>query len=230
MLSDDYIAEQRKRIDSLKASRSEGERWTGSRAAGVVAPGKVDGLTTHLTAVDSAGNVASITQSLGNAFGSGVVVPETGIALNNFVFWTEIDPTCPTPNLIQPGKRWSCCMAPVHVFRGDGQFWFSIATPGSYGILQTTVQMLLNIVEFDADLQLAIEAPRFRIYEETRMQIEDRVASATRDELTARGHVLEPIGDYAMLVGGGQGVMIDSQSAARLAGADPRRDGYALAY
>ena len=230
LLSDDYIAEQRKRIDSLKASRSEGERWTGSRAAGVISPGKVDGLTTHLTAVDSAGNVASITQSLGNTFGSGVVVPETGIALNNFVFWTEIDPTCPTPNLIQPGKRWSCCMAPVHVFRGDGQFWFSIATPGSYGILQTTVQMLLNIVEFDADVQLAIEAPRFRIYEETRMQIEDRVASTTRDELTARGHALELIGDYSMLVGGGQSVMIDPQSAARLAGADPRRDGYALAY
>ncbi|TXT32534.1 MAG: gamma-glutamyltranspeptidase [Planctomycetota bacterium] len=180
--------------------------------------------------MDAAGNVASITQSLGNAFGSGVVVPETGIALNNFVFWTEIDPACPTPNLIQPGKRWSCCMSPVHVFRSDGRFWFSIATPGSYGILQTTVQMLLNIVEFDADVQLAIEAPRFRIYEETRMQIENRVASTTREELTARGHALEVIGDYEMLVGGGQGVMIDPQSAARLAGADPRRDGYALAY
>ena len=58
----------------------------------------------------------------------------------------------------------------------------------------------------------------------------DRVASTTRDELTARGHALELIGDYSMLVGGGQGVMIDPQSAARLAGADPRRDGYALAY
>jgi gamma-glutamyltranspeptidase/glutathione hydrolase len=230
LLGEDYIAQRRELIDSNNASRSEGERWRGSRADNVVSPGKVDGLTTHLTAVDSQGNVASITQSLGDGFGSGVFVPETGIALNNFIFWTEIDPSCPTPNLIQPGKRWSCCMSPLHVFRNDGQFWFSIATPGSYGILQTTVQMLLNVVEFDADVQRAIEAPRFRIYEDTRMQIEGRVPSTTRDELTSRGHDLELLGDYSMLVGGGQSVMIDSESGARLAGADPRRDGYALAY
>ena len=189
----------------------------------------MDGLTTHLSAVDTQGNVASITQSLGNSFGSGVVVPGTGVALNNFAYWTEIDPSCPTPNLIQPGKRWSCPMAPVQVF-ADGRFWFSIATPGSYGILQTTVQMLLNIVEFGADPQAAIEAPRFRVYEDTRMEIEDRVAAATRAELAARGHALELIGDYSMQVGGGQSVMIDPRSGARLAGADPRRDGYALAY
>jgi len=120
-------------------------------------------------------------------------------------------------------------MAPVHVFRA-GSFWFSIATPGSYGILQTTVQMLLNVVEFEADPQLALEAPRFRVYEDTRMQIEDRISPAVWDELTRRGHVLEPIGSYSMLVGGGQAVMIDPESGARLAGADPRRDGYALAF
>jgi gamma-glutamyltranspeptidase/glutathione hydrolase len=120
-------------------------------------------------------------------------------------------------------------MAPVQVLR-DGTFWFSIATPGSYGILQTTVQMLLNIVAFAADPQLAIEAPRFRLYEGTRMQIEDRVPAAVREELTARGHELERVGDYSLLVGGGQSVMIDPESGARLAGADPRRDGYALAY
>jgi gamma-glutamyltranspeptidase/glutathione hydrolase len=120
-------------------------------------------------------------------------------------------------------------MAPVHVFRPDG-FWCSIATPGSYGILQTTVQMLLNVVEFGADPQLAVEAPRFRVYEDTRMQIEDRIAAAVRDELTRRGHVLELIGSYSVLVGGGQAVMVDPESGARLGGADPRRDGYALAF
>ena len=86
------------------------------------------------------------------------------------------------------------------------------------------------MVEFDADPQLAVEAPRFRVYEDTRMQIEDRISTAVRDELTQRGHVLEPIGNYSMLVGGGQAVMIDPESGARLGGADPRRDGYALAY
>ncbi len=229
LLSDSYLAERRKLIDRDRASRSEGERWRGPRESDMIAPGRVDGLTTHMAAIDADGNVASITQSLGNGFGSGVVVPGTGVTLNNFVWWTEIDPACRTPNLLQPGKRWSSCMAPVQVFR-DGQFWFSIATPGSEGILQTTVQMLLNIVEFGADPQLAIEAPRFRLLEETRMEIENRVDPAVRDELTAHGHALELVGDFSNHVGGGQSVMLDSDSAARLAGADPRRDGYALAY
>jgi gamma-glutamyltranspeptidase/glutathione hydrolase len=212
LLADDYIAHRRQAIDRHRASRSEGERWRGPAADGVLRPGTFEGLTTHLTAVDSQGNVASITQSLGDAFGCRVFVPGTGIALNNLLFWTEIDPACPTPNRMAPGKRWSCPMAPVHVFRG-GSCWFSIATPGSYGILQTTVQMLLNVVEFAADPQLAVEAPRFRVHEDTRMQIEDRIPGAVREELTRRGHALEPIGDYSMLVGGGQAVMIDPESA-----------------
>ena len=229
LLGEPYIAERRGLINHETASLSEGERWRGEREETHISPGRVDGLTTHLTAVDSAGNVASITQSLGNGFGSGVYIPDTGIALNNFVYWTEIDPTCSTPNLLEPGKRWACCMSPLHVFQ-DGKFWFSIATPGSYGILQTTVQMMLNIVEFDADPQLAIDAARFRVYENTRMEIETRVPASVREALTARGHELIEIGDYSLLVGGGQSVMIDPITGARLSGADPRRDGYALAY
>jgi len=229
LLSDDYTAARRKQINPMAASQSEGERWRGLRAADVVSPGRIDGLTTHLSAVDAAGNVASITQSLGNGFGSGVMVPGTGILLNNFIWWTEIDRGCHKPSRIEPGKRWSCCMAPVQVHR-DGKFWFSIATPGSWGILQTTTQMLLNIVEFGADPQMAIEAPRFRLWEETRMQIEDRVDPSVRAELESRGHALELLDAFSVYVGGGQSVMIDPKTGTRLAGADPRRDGYALAY
>jgi len=230
LLSDGYIAERRKLINRERASRSEGERWRATPPAGVVRPGEYEGLTTHLAAVDQSGNVASITQSLGHGFGSGMVVPGTGVALNSFAWWCEIDPACPTPNLIAPGKRWAACMAPVHVFRNDGRFWFSVSTPGSYGILHTTLQMLLNIIEFDADPQAAIEAPRFRVWEETRMQIENRVPFEVLAELSRRGHHLELIGDYSYVVGGGQAVMIDPETNARLAAADPRRDGYALAY
>lgn len=229
LFSDEYAASQRERINREQASPVEGERWGGHREGKFIAPGKIDGLTTHLAAVDAEGNVASITQSLGNGFGSGVMVPGTGVLLNNFVYWTETHPDCDSPNRIEPGKRWSCCMAPVHVLDGS-DFWFSIATPGSYGILHTTLQMLLNVVEFDADVQAAIEAPRFRVWEDTRMQIESRVPEAVREELARRGHALEDIGDFSAQVGGGQGVMVDRETGARLAGADPRRDGYALAY
>jgi gamma-glutamyltranspeptidase/glutathione hydrolase len=234
LLSDSYIAERRTLIDRQRASHSEGERWRGKTPVKPVAPGQVEGLTTHLAAVDEQGNVASITQSLGNGFGCGMVVPGTGVALNSFAHWCEIDPECPTPNLMAPGKRWASCMAPVHVFRnieiGGRQFWFSIATPGSYGILHTTVQMILNIVEFGADCQTAIEAPRFRLWEEARMQIETRIPASVLQELSRRGHLLELLGDFNYVVGGGQAVMIDPETGARLAGADPRRDGYALAY
>jgi gamma-glutamyltranspeptidase/glutathione hydrolase len=229
LLSDGFASQRRRLVDRRRASISGGERWSKSTAAGSVMPGEFEGLTTHLAAVDAQGNVASITQSLGGGFGSGVYVPGTGITLNNFAFWCEIDPDCPTPNLIAPGKRWSCCMAPLHVL-DNGRFWFSIATPGSYGILHTTLQMLLNVVEFGADVQAAIEAPRFRLLENTRLLVEDRVGAAVRGELAARGHSVESIGDYSPLVGGGQSVMIDPAGGARLAGADPRRDGYAVAY
>ncbi len=234
LLSESYIAERRKLIDCQRASHSEGERWHGKTPVKPVPPGQIEGLTTHLAAIDEQGNVASITQSLGNGFGSGMFIPGTGVALNSFAHWCEIDPDCPTPNLMAPGKRWAACMAPVHVFRnndsGRQQFWFSIATPGSYGILHTTLQMLLNIVEFGADCQAAIEAPRFRLWEETRMQIETRVPAHVLQELSRRGHVLELLGEFNYVVGGGQSVMIDPETSARLAGADPRRDGYALAY
>ena len=73
-------------------------------------------------------------------------------------------------------------------------------------------------------------APRFRLFEGTRMQIETRVAAHVLQQLSQRGHHLELIGDFNFLVGGGQGVMIDPESGTRLAGADPRRDGYALAW
>lgn len=229
LLADNYIAERRKLINRERASKSEGERWRGPRERDAVSPGRTDGLTTHMAVVDEAGTVASITQSLGNGFGSGVMVPGTGVMLNNFVWWTEINPNVPRKLQLEPGKRWTACMAPLQVYR-DGKFWFSISTPGSWGILQTTLQMMLNIVEFGADPQLAIEAPRFRVWEDTRMQIETRIPLDVRTALEARGHKLELLGDYSHQVGGGQSVMVDPETNVRIAGADPRRDGYALAY
>ena len=95
---------------------------------------------------------------------------------------------------------------------------------------QGHVQILLNIIDFGADIQAAIDAPRFRLWEGTRIQIENRFSPAVLQQLSQRGHHLELIGDFNFLVGGGQGVMIDQETGTRLAGADPRRDGYALAW
>ena len=119
-------------------------------------------------------------------------------------------------------------MSPTQVFT-DGAFRMSIGTPGSYGILQTTPQMLLNVVEFGMNIQEAIEAPRVRVYRDRLIDAEARIDIGTRAALTDRGHQVNVIGDWSWIVGGGQGIVRDPESGALMAGADPRRDGYALA-
>jgi gamma-glutamyltranspeptidase/glutathione hydrolase len=105
----------------------------------------------------------------------------------------------------------------------------SVGTPGSYGILQTQPQMLLNALEFDMNVQEAIEAPRIRIYRDRLLDAESRIPEEVRVGLAARGHQVNVLDDWSWVVGGGQGIARDPESGAVMAGADPRRDGYALA-
>jgi gamma-glutamyltranspeptidase/glutathione hydrolase len=132
-------------------------------------------------------------------------------------------------NLIAPGKRCSSNMSPTQVFK-NGKLCLAIGTPGSYGILQTTMQMLLNVMVFDMNVQEAIEAPRFRVMAEKEVVLEDRVDNAVRTELENRGHRLSLLGDWSIVVGGGQGIVIDPSGHVMMAGADPRRDSYAMGF
>jgi gamma-glutamyltranspeptidase/glutathione hydrolase len=120
-------------------------------------------------------------------------------------------------------------MSPTQVFK-DGKLCLAIGTPGSYGIPQTTAQMLLNIMVFGMNIQEAIEAPRFRVMAEKEVVLEDRVDDAVRSELTKRGHQLTLPGDWSITVGGGQGIVIDPETQVMMAGADPRRDSYAMGF
>ncbi|HUG38184.1 MAG TPA: gamma-glutamyltransferase, partial [Candidatus Limnocylindrales bacterium] len=129
---------------------------------------------------------------------------------------------------VRPGRKAGTMMSPTQVFR-DGAFRLSIGTPGSYGILQTTPQMLLNVLEFGMDIQEAIEAPRVRTYRDRLVDAEARIPAETRAALAARGHEVHASDDWSWIVGGGQGITRDPESGAFAAGADPRRDGYALA-
>jgi gamma-glutamyltranspeptidase/glutathione hydrolase len=146
--------------------------------------------------------------------------------LNNILKWADRDPA--SPNVLKPGRRSGTMMSPTQVFR-DGGFRLSIGTPGSYGILQTQPQMLLNALEFDMNVQEAIEAPRVRIYRDRLVDAESRLSEATRAALAERGHQINVLDDWSWVVGGGQGLARDPDSGALMAGADPRRDGYALA-
>jgi gamma-glutamyltranspeptidase/glutathione hydrolase len=230
LLSKRYAESQRARIDPKRAGVSEGERHNPEKLAQQMAEGHparfADEQTTHFACADASGLVVSVTQTLGVPFGSGFAVPGTGVVLNNILKWMDRDGA--SPNVVRPGRKAGTMMSPTQVFR-DGAFFLSIGTPGSYGILQTTAQMLLNVLEFGMNVQEAIEAPRVRVYRDRLVDAEARIGSDVRDGLAQRGHDVNAIDGWSWIVGGGQGVMRDPESGAFMAGADPRRDGYALA-
>ena len=120
-------------------------------------------------------------------------------------------------------------MAPCIVTR-DGDLELGIGTPGSYGILQTTLQMLLNHLEFGMHVQAAIEAPRVRAFEGTRVDVEGRLDADVVSDLRARGHDVHVLEPWTWVVGGGHGISADARTGVVSAGADPRRDGQAVAF
>jgi gamma-glutamyltranspeptidase / glutathione hydrolase len=232
VLSADHLEELRRQIDP-RAWSDAGRRGAGPAAGS--APG-TDGVrsTTHLAAADGSGLAVNITQSLGHGFGCGVVVPGTGVCLNNAMHWFTNRPG--HPNQIAPRKRHEWPIAPVHLFR-DGRFWSTVGTPGSYGILVTTVQVLVNLIDFGLNLQDAIAAPRFRWIDDVAdplparaLRVESRMPEATRAAFARRGYGVDTLGPWSMRVGGVQGVQIDPATGWLAGAADPRRNGYAVAW
>ena len=231
LISKAYASEQRAKINHYHASVVMGERYTnnppeGSIEAGVPAS-YLSGETTHFSAADAAGNVFSITHTLGDAFGSAVVAGKTGFLLNNNIFLMDITAGSDSNLLVAPGKRPGSNMAPIQIFK-DGNFILSIGTPGSYGIPQTTTQMILNYIEFGMTVQEALEAPRFRVLGGKRINMEDRISLEARQSLLARGHEVGSYGQWSTEVGGGHAIAHDPDTGVLMGGADPRRDGYAI--
>lgn len=234
LLSQDYAARQRDLIEPRRANPSGSERYTARTALDTTRPGSVASAiresTTHLVTSDAEGRSVACTQSLGGAgvgFGSGIVYGTTGLALNNLLHWFDDEPT--SPNVVAPGKKVEMCMAPSQVWR-DGRPFLLLGTPGSWGILQTTPQLLSNVLDHRFGVQAAIEAPRFRTTTGYELAIEGRVPGAVLDELRRRGHQVEVLDPWTKFVGGAQGILIDPDTGTFWGGADPRRDGYALAF
>ncbi len=231
LISKSYAARRRYEIRPAFVGLSEGERYGGRSGPEFVQAGvpRHDDHenTTHFDVVDAAGNAVSVTQSLGAVFGSGMVAGDTGILLNNLNYWFDLE--FDSPNVIAPHKKIEMCMAPAAVYTPDKRLLMMIGTPGSFGILQTTPQMISNVLDYGYSIQAAIEAPRFRVYAGTELHLEGRFPADVRSDLAAIGHGVKTIEDWSWSVGGGQGIMIDPETGARYGGADPRRDGLALA-
>jgi gamma-glutamyltranspeptidase/glutathione hydrolase len=155
------------------------------------------------------------------------VVPGTGILLNDFMYWFDLDGD--SPNVAGPHKKMEMCMSPGMIWKNDRVF-ACMGTPGSYGIMETTPQFMNNLMDFGMSIQAAIEAPRVRPREGTRVMAEGRISADVLAELGGRGHLVERYPEFSMAFGGAQGVMVDPDTGAFSGGADPRRDGYALGW
>ena len=231
LLSNKYAAEQRARINMATAAKVRGERYADPSPDNPLRPGNAmefdGGLTTHFAVADRDGNVVSVTQTLGGGFGSSVIAGDTGIFLNNMGSFFELDEG--SPNQIGPWKRVDFVVAPTQTFK-DGRFQLSIGTPGGFGILQTTPQMLMNVLEYGMNVQQAIEAPRFKYTLGTHVLMEERFPWHVRRALELRGHEVEVVEAFSRSVGGAQGIQVDQEQGTFQGGADPRRDGVSVGF
>lgn len=147
--------------------------------------------TTQICAADRDGNVAALITSLGSAFGSLVMVPETGIILGNAMQW--FDPQPGKPNSVGPG-RMPLYAAPVLIALDGERALGAIVGSGGYRIQAAVLNPLLAIVDHGMNAQAAVEHPRIHC-EGTGIDLDSRVAPETRAELEAMGHkmrVLDP--------------------------------------
>ncbi len=213
-------------ISALRARVTDGAPIDGPTEQWAPAPGipPKQFNTTSFSVTDCDGNLVCVTQSLGSAFGSGVVVPGTGVCLNNFLYWADVD--VGSPNRTAPGAPLPICMAPSIGLR-SGAPVLALGTPGSYGILQTQVQALVQYLDYGLGLQHAIEAPRGRLMDGRSVTVEDRIAPGVVAGLRDRGHEASLFGaDWTMRVGGMQAIALDPTTRVAIGAADPRRDGH----
>ena len=184
--------------------------------------------TTHFVVADREGNVVTSTQTLGNVFGSKVMPEGTGIWLNDEVAWARFEPAG-NPFDAFPGHQIPYALAPTLLMR-EGRPTMAVGTPGGRTILQTTPQMLTNVIDFDMDVQRAISSPRFSFVIPDLLLVEPGIPASTRAELSAMGHNLyeEPE------IGNAHALTIEYDESGNptrfTGGADPRGEGAAIGY
>ena len=235
LISKDYAEEIRSGIDSHKFNGFPPERWNRSAVEaslpGIWNPPSAakSPMTTHFATADQWGNVVTVTQTLGGGFGSCHAPKGTGVFINNMGKWFDLNQG--SPNDIKGGKTVDFVIAPSQIYSGGDSptFIASIGTPGSYGILHTTIQMIHQFLDCGKNIQEAIEAPRFRYYDVGALMFESRFDAGMLAQLANIGYTYDLLPPYTNAVGGAHAIHRTSHGT-YLGAADPRRDGVALGW
>ena len=192
--------------------------------------------TSHLSVVDSQGNLFGCTFS--DPFEHSPIVPGTGLVVSNRGLQAWVDPD--HPNRVRPGQRMVMTGNPAMVFK-DGRPVLSLGSPGSDVQIQAMLQVLLNVLEFEMEPQEAVEAPRFATYSHPEsfephrfvpglLCVEARVPAETRARLEELGHRVQVWQAWQWQAGGVGLVTVNPASGVLAAGADTRRENYAIGW
>lgn len=211
LLDPEYLKQRAKLINRKKAQPF---------AAGTPAKGG----TVYLTAADASGMMVSMIQSNYMGFGSGVVVPGTGISLQNRAATFVMQEG--HPNRVGPAKRPYQTIIPGFVTR-DGKPVMSFGVMGGTMQPQGHTQVMVRIADYGQNPQAACDGPRFRWVQGMDVSIEDNFPPAVLEELRRRGHRIVTVNDYNQF---GSGQMIWRLDEGYLAASDPRRDGQAAGF
>ena len=138
--------------------------------------------TTHLTVIDGKGNMVSLTQTLLSSFGSKVVLPTTGILMNNGILW--FDPVQDRPNSLKPGKRPLSNMCPVVFTRGE-QPWFAVGASGGRRIMPAVMQIVSQVIDGGLTLEEAFHQPRIDVSGDGRATIDPRLSDEVATAIEA---------------------------------------------
>jgi gamma-glutamyltranspeptidase/glutathione hydrolase len=213
LISDTYLEQQALAIDLNEASE-------------FTPPGldNTEGKhTTHFVVADKWGNIVSATQTLGNLFGSKVMPEGTGIWMNNSLAYCTYEPKGNPMDAIA-GQRKLSGDCPVILFHDDKP-WAALGTPGGHTIPQTVPQMIMNLVDFDMEIQDAINAPRISFVEPNFIAIENGIPDEIVNKLREKGHQIRMV----QALGNAHGIRFhqgdDGTFLGYSGGADPRGEG-----
>ena len=249
LLSEEFIAEQAAHVNPSRASASSPfgqpppptrctpQSYTSPYPPSTQNVQNAQGHTTHFVVADEEGNVVSSTQTLGNIFGSKTMPEGTGIWLNDAIAWLRFEPpgsSSGSPSgssfSLAPGRQSLYALCPVLVM-SEGKPIGAIGTPGGRTIQQTTPQMLMNLLDFDMDIQQSLAAPRISTTSPNALLVENGIPRSVRNELSALGHEVR-VDERGL--GNAHGLIIEYGAGGKpirfTGGADPRGTGVAAGF